>query len=54
MFNRGGKVKDNRSYLALFQRRVNARESNYNAHLKQHFVKLRVNSEKLKDKPLTN
>ncbi len=38
MFNRGEKVKDSRSYLDLFQRRVNAKESNYNAHLKAILV----------------
>ncbi len=38
MFNRGEKAKDSRSYLDLFQRRVNAKESNYNAHLKAILV----------------
>jgi hypothetical protein len=38
VFNRGEKVKDSRSYLDLFQRRVNAKESNYNAHLKAILV----------------
>jgi hypothetical protein len=40
VFNRGEKVKDSRSYLDLFQRRVNAKESNYNAHLKAILVLL--------------
>ncbi len=38
MFKRGEKVKDSRSYLDFFQRRVNAKESNYNAHLKALLV----------------
>jgi hypothetical protein len=44
VFNRGEKVKDSRSYLDLFQRRVNAKESNYNAHLKATLVLVPLNN----------